>query len=99
MSWDFETDAEYQEKLDWADTFVREEVEPLDLAFPMQMYDPLRGKAREVVVPLKEQVRKQGLWATHLTPDLGGQGFGQVKLALLNEILGRTPWAPIVFGT
>ena len=31
MAWDFETDPEYQEKLDWADAFVREEVEPLDL--------------------------------------------------------------------
>ena len=30
--------------------------------------------------------------------DSGGQGHGQVKLALLNEILGRSGWAPIVFG-
>ncbi len=43
-------------------------------------------------------MRKQGLWATHLGPDLGGQGFGQLKFALLNEILGRSSWAPIVFG-
>ena len=34
MAWDFETDPEYQEKLDWADAFVREEVEPLDLVCP-----------------------------------------------------------------
>ncbi|WP_410050165.1 acyl-CoA dehydrogenase family protein [Actinomadura sp. CNU-125] len=40
----------------------------------------------------------QGLWATHLGPELGGQGFGQLKLALLNEILGRSPWASHVFG-
>ena len=31
-------------------------------------------------------------------PELGGQGYGQVKLALLNEILGRSRWAPSVFG-
>ena len=31
MAWDFETDPEYQVQLDWADEFVREEVEPLDL--------------------------------------------------------------------
>ena len=31
MAWDFETDPEFQEKLDWADEFVRDEVEPLDL--------------------------------------------------------------------
>ena len=27
------------------------------------------------------------------------QGYGQVKLALMNEILGRSQWAPIIFGT
>lgn len=43
-------------------------------------------------------MRRQGLWATHLKPELGGQGFGQLKLSLLNEILGRSSWAPIVFG-
>ena len=31
MAWDFTTDPEYQEKLDWADQFVRENVERLDL--------------------------------------------------------------------
>ena len=34
MAWDFETDPEYQEKLDWANEFVREEVEPLDSCVP-----------------------------------------------------------------
>jgi len=28
-----------------------------------------------------------------------GQGYGQVKLALMNEILGRSLWASVVFGT
>src|SRR5580693_2487458 len=98
MAWDFETDPEYQKKLDWADTFVREEVEPLDLAFPHLQFTPLEGKRREAIDPLKEEVRRHGLWATHLGPELGGQGYGQLKLALLNEILGRSSWAPIVFG-
>ena len=93
MAWDFETDPEYQKKLDWVDAFVREEVEPLDLVFPHQQFVPARGKRREAIDPLKEEVRRQGLWATHLGPELGGQGFGQLKLALLNEILGRSPWA------
>jgi len=98
MAWDFETEPEFQAKLDWADAFVREEVEPLDLAFPHLQFTPLEGKRRDAVDPLKEEVRRQGLWATHLGPELGGQGFGQLKLALLNEILGRSSWAPIVFG-
>src|SRR5436305_8603227 len=98
MAWDFETEPEFQQKLDWADTFVREEVEPLDLAWPHQQYVPLNETRRKVIDPLKEEVRGQEMWATHLGPELGGQGYGQLKLALLNEILGRSSWAPIVFG-
>ncbi|MGZ4759006.1 MAG: acyl-CoA dehydrogenase family protein [Acidimicrobiales bacterium] len=98
MSWDFETEPDFQAKLDWADAFVREEVEPLDLLWPDLVFTPLDGELRKVVDPLKQQVRDQGLWATHLGPDLGGQGYGQVKLCLLNEILGRSNWAPVVFG-
>ena len=98
MSWDFSTDPEYQEKLDWADAFVREEVEPLDLIWPGLAYTPPGGPVRKVVDPLKQAVRDQGLWATHLEPALGGQGHGQVKLCLLNEILGRSSWASVIFG-
>jgi acyl-CoA dehydrogenase len=98
MAWEFETDPEYQEKLDWADAFVREECEPLDLVFPHQQFVPLDDAKRKVIDPLKEEVRRQGLWATHLGPELGGQGHGQLKLALLNEVLGRSMWASIVFG-
>src|SRR5581483_6608160 len=98
MAWDFTTEPEYQAQLDWATEFVRDEVAPLDLVFPYQQFVPLQGQRRAVVDPLKEEVRRQGLWATHLGPELGGQGFGQLKLALLNEILGRSSWAPIVFG-
>jgi acyl-CoA dehydrogenase len=97
--WEFETEPEYQEKLDWAADFVRERVEPLDYLFPNEHYVPLDSKKREIVDPLKDEVRDRGLWATHLSPQLGGGGFGQLKLALLNEILGRSSWAPIVFGT
>ncbi|MCU1345519.1 MAG: acyl-CoA dehydrogenase, partial [Acidimicrobiia bacterium] len=99
MAWDFETEPEFQKKLDWVDEFVREEVEPLDLAFPHLHYTVLEGKLRDLVMPLKKQVQDQGLWAPHLGPELGGQGYGQLKLSLLNEILGRSTWAPIVFGT
>ncbi len=98
MAWDFETEPDFQAKLDWADTFVRDEVEPLDLVWPHQQFVPLEGARRAAIDPLKQRVREQGLWATHLGPELGGQGYGQLKLALLNEILGRSSWAPIIFG-
>jgi acyl-CoA dehydrogenase len=96
--WDFETDPQYQGLLDWADQFVTEEVEPLDLVWPRLQFTPLDEARRKAIDPLKARVRQKGLWATHLGPELGGQGYGQLKLALLNEILGRSSWAPIVFG-
>ena len=34
MSWDFSTEPEFQEKLDWVDQFCKEKVEPLDYVFP-----------------------------------------------------------------
>jgi len=97
MSWDFETEPEFQKDLDWIDKFVCEEVEPLDyvLGHPYDVRDPKRNK---LVRPLQAEVRKRKLWACHLGPELGGQGYGQIKLALMNEILGRSRFAPIVFG-
>jgi acyl-CoA dehydrogenase len=97
MSWDFETDPDFQSKLDWVDTFVREEVEPLDFVFGSP-YDKSDERAMAVLRPLQQKVKDQELWAAHLGPDLGGQGYGQVKLGLLNELLGRSGWAPSVFG-
>src|SRR3984885_14600049 len=98
MSWDFETEPEFQQKLDWADAFVRENVEPLDLIWPHLAFTPPTETIRKVIDPLKQAVREQGLWATHLGPELGGQGHGAVRLCLLNEILGRSSWAPVIFG-
>jgi acyl-CoA dehydrogenase len=95
--WDFETDPEFQEKLDWIDTFLANEVEPLDLVFG-DPYDKADKRALAVVRPLQQQVKDKGLWACHLGADLGGPGYGQVKLALMNELLGRSGWAPTVFG-
>jgi acyl-CoA dehydrogenase len=97
MAWDFETDPEFQEKLDWVDNFLTEEVEPLDYVLG-DPYDKSDEQALSIIRPLQQQVRDQHLWACHLGPELGGEGYGQLKLALLNELLGRSHWAPSVFG-
>ena len=99
MTWDFSTEPEFQEKLDWIRDFVTEQIEPIDLAFSSHtVYDRSHPVHKEVIRPLQEKVKAQNLWACHLGPDLGGLGYGQVKLALMNEILGRSSWAPSVFG-
>jgi len=98
MAWDFETEPEFQAELDWIDEFVRTEVEPLDL-FLGNPHDKSDERASAIVKPLHARVKERGLWACHLEPELGGQGYGQLKLALMNEILGRSRWAPSIFGS
>ena len=88
MAWDFSTDPEWATQLGWVEEFVRSECEPIDLIVKEShdLNDPVR---HALIPPLQKIVRERGLWATHLGPHLGGPGYGQVKLALLNEILGR----------
>ncbi|HEV2360364.1 MAG TPA: acyl-CoA dehydrogenase family protein [Acidimicrobiales bacterium] len=92
MAWDFSTEPEFQAELDWMQAFIREEVFPLE-TLSLEYEQILR-----IIRPLQEDVKKRGLWAAHLPPELGGGGFGQVKLGLMHEILGQTPYGPVVFG-
>jgi acyl-CoA dehydrogenase len=94
MSWDFSTDPEFQEHLDWVNEFVRQEIWPLETIAEELGDDGLE----RALAPLKESVKRRGLWAAHLPPELGGQGFGQVKLGLMHEILGTSVLGPPVFG-
>ena len=92
MSWNFSTEPEFEKKLEWMREFVREEIIPLEVA-------DLSPEAFEIHTDkLKDQVREQGLWAAHLEPELGGGGFGQLKLGLMHEILGQSVFAPPIFG-
>ena len=92
MAWDFSTEPEFEEKLAWMRTFVRDEV------FPLETLDLDHDTFLRVSRPLQQQVKDRGLWASHLPPELGGGGFGQLRLGLMHEILGQSPYAPFVFG-
>jgi alkylation response protein AidB-like acyl-CoA dehydrogenase len=92
MAWDFSTEPEFQAHLDWMAAFVREEI------WPLETLDLDRAQFDRALAPLQAQVRERGLWAAHLPPEHGGQGFGQVKLGLMHEILGTSPYAPSAFG-
>ena len=56
---DFETDPEYQQKLDWVEEFMVNELEPLD------PYDKKNPETMATLRPLQQQVRDHGLWAAH----------------------------------
>ncbi len=94
MAWDFSTDPAFAAELDWIRQVVIDEIEPLDLV-KHQMSPEAWKRATE---PIKQSVKDRGLWAAHLDRELGGQGMGQVRLALMHELLGRTASAPNLFG-
>ncbi|MEU2006749.1 acyl-CoA dehydrogenase family protein [Rhodococcus sp. NPDC019627] len=92
MTWDFKIDERWEAELDWMRNLVREELLPLDAL------ELTHDEAMRAVRPFQDRVKARGLWGTYLGPDLGGPGLGQVKLAMMHEILGESELAPLAFG-
>src|SRR5690606_17347207 len=92
MTWEFSTEPEFADQLKWMREFVDNRVSLLETV------DLDDDEFRAAIAPLQQEVKQRGLWAAHLDPELGGQGFGQVKLGLMHEIIGRSWVAPYVFG-
>ncbi len=63
-----------------------------------EMVDEGEGLPLERLRALQARVKARGLWAPHMPEEVGGMGIGVVGLALVNEIIGRSPIGPIVFG-
>ena len=55
MAWDFETDPEFQKKLDWIEEFMTEKVEPLSYLGPAA-YGP--GFREKFLKPLQDEKRR-----------------------------------------
>ncbi len=94
MAWDFSTNPEFEEHLEWMRSFVREEIWPIEAI----ENDIDQAQLDRIYAPLQERVKERGLWAAHLPPELGGQGFGHLKLGLMHEILGTSFFASNAFG-
>jgi acyl-CoA dehydrogenase len=94
VAWDFSTEPEFEEHLAWMRELVRDEI------WPIETIDEELDQTTldRIYAPLQDQVKERGLWAAHLPPELGGQGFGQLKLGLMHEILGTSTYAPNAFG-
>ncbi|MDX6471619.1 MAG: acyl-CoA dehydrogenase, partial [Gaiellaceae bacterium] len=54
--------------------------------------------ADELIADLQQRARDAGLWAPHLPPEAGGSGSGFIEYAYLNEEIGRSFIAQLVFG-
>lgn len=56
------------------------------------------GLPEELEKDLQRRVKELGLWAPNLPPEWGGMGIGYIGQALMNEIIGRSVFAPRLFG-
>ncbi|HVA31468.1 MAG TPA: acyl-CoA dehydrogenase family protein [Gaiellaceae bacterium] len=51
-----------------------------------------------LIAELQQEARSAGLWAPHLPPEAGGSGSGFIEYAYLNEEIGRSFIAQLIFG-
>ncbi|HEU4941663.1 MAG TPA: acyl-CoA dehydrogenase family protein [Gaiellaceae bacterium] len=70
--------------------FMEEHVYPNERA--------LHGDDAELIRSLQAKAKEQGLWAPHVPPEAGGTGRGFLAYAFLNEEIGRSTYAQLVFG-
>jgi acyl-CoA dehydrogenase len=54
--------------------------------------------ADALIAELRARAKAEGLWAPHLPPEAGGTGRGFLAYAHLNEEIGRSVWAQLVFN-
>jgi acyl-CoA dehydrogenase len=60
--------------------------------------DEHAGLDEAIEKDLQNKVKSRGWWAPHMSKEEGGMGTSVVNLGLMNEIIGRSPIGPRIFG-
>ena len=58
----------------------------------------LQSDDADLIQSLRAKAKEEGLWAPHVPPEAGGTGQGFLAYAHLNEEIGRSTYAQLVFG-
>ncbi|HKI23464.1 MAG TPA: acyl-CoA dehydrogenase family protein [Gaiellaceae bacterium] len=58
----------------------------------------LHADDADLIRSLRAKAKEEGLWAPHVPPEAGGTGQGFLAYAHLNEEIGRSTYAQLVFG-
>jgi acyl-CoA dehydrogenase len=70
-------------------TFLDEHILPVEAQL---------DESQTLVDELRARAKSEGLWAPHMPPEAGGTGSGFLTYAFLNEVIGRTAYAQLVFN-
>ncbi len=73
--------------------FMEEHVYPNEAALARE-----DDTADTLIAELRTLAKSAGIWAPHLPEEAGGTGSGFMEYALLNEEIGRSMWAQLVFN-
>ncbi|MDP9237770.1 MAG: acyl-CoA dehydrogenase family protein [Chloroflexota bacterium] len=91
---DFTLSPEIKELRRRAKEFVDKEVIPNEDV--LSEHGP---RADALMQDLQSLTKTMGMWAMFIGPEAGGTGTGFLPYAFVNEILGRSPYAPRAFGS
>jgi acyl-CoA dehydrogenase len=81
--------------------FLEERVHPREAEWLRWEEDhfPACVEDSDEVRVLQGEARAMGVWAGHLPREAGGMGLSVVDYGLLNEVIGRSIFAPRIFGS
>jgi acyl-CoA dehydrogenase len=90
---EFSATEEYAELREAYRAFMQQHVYPAEPALGRE-----NEEADALIAELRSLAKAEGLWAPHLPPEAGGTGHGFLSYAYLNEEIGRSVWAQLVFN-
>jgi alkylation response protein AidB-like acyl-CoA dehydrogenase len=94
MPFDLRLDPEIKELRNNTAKFMDEHIYPNE-----KLLEKQGPEAERLTKELQGKVKEMGYWAPHLPKEGGGMGIGFLPYAFMNEIIGRSFYAPLIFGS